>query len=73
MAWLARLRDVYGQEDPNGPDGPWYDSLAEEDRARLLRVAREYNAQYILTDAAPALDFPLLYRNDTYAVYRLPE
>lgn len=69
VAWRERLEDLYGTGDA---EEPWYDSLAETPRDRLLAAAQKYQAGYILTEAEPALDFPCLYRNATYAVYELP-
>jgi hypothetical protein len=69
VAWRERLEALYGTGDP---EEPWFDSLAKTPRDRLLAAARKYDADYILTVAEPALDFPCLYRNTTYAVYELP-
>ena len=69
VAWRERLEDLYGTGDA---EEPWYDSLAETPRDRLLAAAQKYQAGYILTEAEPALDFLCLYRNTTYAVYELP-
>ena len=70
VAWRQRLADVYGTGDA---EEPWYDSLAETPTDRLLQAAKKYNADHILTESQPPLDFPCLYRNETYAVYSLPQ
>jgi hypothetical protein len=37
----------------------------------LRRIGRDYDAGYLLTEAEPPLALPVLYRNDSYAVYGL--
>lgn len=69
--WWQRLEDVYSTGQ-SPPERPWYLSLAEEGVERLKRVGERYGAEYVLTEAEPPLALPLVYRNNSYAIYRLP-
>ena len=40
--------------------------------AELAPLAREYQADYLLTYSTPRLPFAVLFRNDIYTIYRLP-
>ena len=44
----------------------------ERHRAEQLRqLAEAYRFEYVVTDAEPELPLPLLYRNESYAVYKM--
>jgi len=68
VEWWDRLEAIHAT---GNPEQRWHHSLTELDPARLERLGKTYGAQYVLTDAAPALAFPCVYRNGTYAVYQL--
>ncbi|HEX4147768.1 MAG TPA: DUF6798 domain-containing protein [Pirellulales bacterium] len=70
VEWWQRLERVYatGKSPPNDA---WYGSLSDEPVARLHRVGKRYDADYLLTDVEPRLALPVLYQNNSYAVYRL--
>ncbi|MBN1909013.1 MAG: hypothetical protein JW818_04675, partial [Pirellulales bacterium] len=53
------------------PGERWYASLAEQDPVRLILLGKHFDADYLLTESAPPLALPVVYRNDAYAVYRL--
>jgi hypothetical protein len=46
-------------------------SLAEVPPERLLKLAAEYGADYVVTEASPALPFDKIFENDSFAVYEL--
>jgi hypothetical protein len=71
VEWWSRLRTVYGKDDPADPLDRWYDSLADRAPDDLLRVAQQYDAEYLLTEREPPLPLEVLYVNTTYAVYRM--
>ncbi|NIL96543.1 MAG: hypothetical protein GTO53_03985 [Planctomycetales bacterium] len=63
--WWSRLEDLhlsrYG----------WRKSLTDAPPQRLLELASNYGADYLVTDATPLLPFTPIIRNDSFAVYRL--
>ncbi|HEY2840466.1 MAG TPA: DUF6798 domain-containing protein [Pirellulales bacterium] len=69
VEWWNRIEALHATGDP---DHRWRKSLTELDPSRLTRLGETYGAQYLLTDADPALPFRCVYRNKTYAVYQLP-
>lgn len=70
VAWWRRLEDVHATGNEVGPK--WYRSLAWQGDERVLRLARKYEATYVLTRARPELALPRVYQNNTYAVYQIP-
>jgi len=71
VGWRERIRDLYETGDP---DEPWYDSLAERQWTDLVRLARRYDAQYLVTRAEPRLAQPPVYQNNpAYRVYKFPD
>jgi hypothetical protein len=68
--WWARLNDIYGAES-GGDQEEWYDSLAEIPAERLQQLAGKYGFKYLVAEAEPPLALPVLYRNESYAVYRM--
>ena len=70
VEWWGRLRDIYGV-DPGWPGWFWCESLAEVSPSRLSELGVRYGAEYLLVESEPVLDLPCLYRNRSYAIYRL--
>lgn len=70
VEWWHRLRDVYGI-DPCWPGWFWCQSLAELPPSRLRDLGGRYGAEYLLVESDPPLPLPCIYRNRTYAIYRL--
>ncbi len=67
--WWQRINDIYatGKPSPN----QYYGSLADAGAARLVALAKEYQADYLVTQvSAPPLPLTVEYRNDAYIVYR---
>jgi hypothetical protein len=69
VEWWDRLDQIH-RYDFGGERRHWQ-SLADEGAARLQELAGQYHAQYVVTESEPPLALPLLYQNDTYAVYLL--
>lgn len=70
VAWWKRLEEIYGSPAPE-IHGPWFESLCQRSAEDLRRLGSKYGARYLLAEAAPALALPLLYQNNSYAVYDL--
>ncbi|MDH3717613.1 MAG: hypothetical protein OES79_05770 [Planctomycetota bacterium] len=65
VKWWQRLQELHlGRYR-------WHRSLAEVPPERLLELAAEYGADYVVTEASPALPFAKIIENDSYAVYEL--
>jgi hypothetical protein len=71
VEWWQQLEDLYGTGQ-SPPEPPWHGSLTELSVQHLIRLGRQYHAGYLLTESEPRLALPLLYQNNSYAVYRLP-
>jgi hypothetical protein len=71
VEWWARLNDIYGAEPGDGQE-TWHDSLAEMPSERLQELAGKYGFKYLVAEVEPPLPLPLLYRNESYAVYKMP-
>lgn len=72
VAWWERLREVYG----TGSDEPgrrWVRSLADRKPAELAELGHKYEARYLLVESKPRLPMEVVYRNERWAVYRLPK
>jgi hypothetical protein len=71
VEWWARLNDVYRPQPDDEPED-WYESLANIPVPRLRRLAEKYGFEYLVTEALPPLALPVVYRNESYAVYKMP-
>jgi len=72
VAWRNRYYDIY-YGSPKSP-ARWqkpYRSLAAEGTVRIGELAQRYQADYVLTVRWPPLHFPLVYANNTYAIYKV--
>jgi hypothetical protein len=71
VEWWRRNRRIYG----SAADSPtmWHESLAELGPERLRQLGAEFDADYVITAAYPALNLervgPI---NASFAIYRLP-
>ena len=70
VEWWRRMHDIHGNPDGR-PFRPWHRSLALRDEQRLQELGEKYNADYLLTEAQPRLDFPVVYKNPAYIIYKL--
>ncbi len=74
VEWWNRLKDIYAA-DHNDPPAKWIDSLSPLGEARLNDLGAKYRAAYaiveLLPDVPPLAASPL-FKNASYAVYRLP-
>jgi hypothetical protein len=71
VEWWGRLNDIYGQPAAEGPES-WHDSLVDVPIARLQQLAGKYGFEYMVMKAEPPMPLPVVYRNETYVVYRMP-
>lgn len=69
VEWRNRLNEVHFHM-AGGARVP-YVSLAELGEIRLLALGARFDARFVLTGAQPALDLPVVYANEVYAVYDL--
>jgi hypothetical protein len=69
VAWWRRIQEVHGT-GLAPPERRYFRSLAEEGEARLERLGRMFGASYVLTSTDPPLALPLVYKNNSYAIYR---
>jgi hypothetical protein len=69
VEWWRRLDTIHRCDDAS--ERHYHQSLAELGDARLAKLGREYQAEFAVTTADPPLGLERLYRNNTYAVYRL--
>ena len=65
LEWNERLAHIY----PNGPYGAV--PLAERSDAAIREMGERYGADYLLTRSSPSLALPLLYHNDSFAIYQI--
>jgi hypothetical protein len=72
VRWWHRLQEIYGTPHPEF-QRRWHESLTELPPQRLRELGRRYNASYVVVEAVPPIELPLLYRNTSYAVYRLSD
>ena len=70
VQWWDQLEQIYGT-GLTDPRSRWRYSLAVLPPRRLQDLGRRYGAQFLVTEAYPPLDLPVLYRNRQYVVYRL--
>ncbi|MEX0866069.1 MAG: DUF6798 domain-containing protein [Pirellulales bacterium] len=63
--WWTRVRAIH--RDGNR----WRRSLTELTPQQVRAMGGRYQAHYLLTEAEPRLALPLIYRNDSYAIYQL--
>jgi hypothetical protein len=70
VEWWDRMERLYGT-GIREPEFRWRRTMAWMSPQQLRDLGTRYRADYLLTTAQPRLDLELLYRNRTYAVYRL--
>ena len=72
VEWWERLRDIHAA-DPEDPASGWLNSLTDLRASGILDLVRErdYGFDYVLTDANPPLELPVVYENEYYVIYRV--
>jgi hypothetical protein len=71
--WWQRLADLYA-EDPDNPFARgWLPSLTDLEPALLKELGRKYKARFVLTEAAPPRELPVVLQNEYYVVYELDD
>jgi hypothetical protein len=71
IEWRNRIEKLHRNGPDEDPPGGFRKSLVSLGEERLKLLGREFQAQYLVTEAEPPLPLELLYRNDSYAVYKL--
>lgn len=69
IEWWERLQAVHGKPRQDG----FYSRLSRRDPEELIEIGRKYQAEYLLTRAAPELPFPVAFENEYFVLYRLPD
>lgn len=72
VEWHRRIDDVYRYTNALG-ERKNRKSLGHHSTQRVLELASKYRADYVLTDTRRHLGLPIVYLNDTYVVYRIPQ
>ena len=70
IEWFAKYQDVFLYEDEFGEIVP-YDSLAVQGTQRIRYLADKYKIDFVITREYPPLEFPEVYGNAWYTIYRV--
>jgi len=71
VEWWKRIHDVYATGNPP-PLNPFYTSLVIAGAHKLQKLAKEYDADYLVTQTCVVpLPLPEVYRNKSFVVYKL--
>ena len=65
LFWKAALDDLYGTQSEYGG---WVNYVP---KVRLIAACRKHHVTHIIAFRDPPLDLPVLYRNNSFAVYRV--
>ena len=65
--WFERMNDLGWTKPYNAEAG--FNNLTTDD---INRVARKYNAQFVVTEKPKEFDLPIAYANDRFVLYRIP-
>ncbi len=69
--WQNRYANIY-YDNRDGEHKP-FRSLASQGTSRLRKLAQKYNASHVITLNDPPLQLPVVYANETYAIYATAE
>jgi hypothetical protein len=69
VEWWRRMDEIHRYDDAS--ERHFRSSLAELGDDLLVKLGREYRADYVVTTVDPPLGLELLYRNNTYVVYHI--
>ena len=71
VEWGKRIEKIYGTGNPP-PQDAYYSSLADAGADKLQEVAKEYEADYLVTQVSvPMLPMPAVYHNESFVVYKM--
>jgi hypothetical protein len=71
VEWRRRFQRIYATGNAP-PQDVYYFSLADAGADRLRALAREYGADYLVTQVSvPMLPLPFVYKNDAFVVYKM--
>ncbi len=71
VEWWKRLNAIHAGGGKTREDR-WSETLTDVYPGRLVYMARQYDADYLITRSRPPLPFESVYQNRAYAVYRMP-
>lgn len=72
VEWSRRIRTIHACVGEDGEPAT-YRSLAAAGASHIVKLQDEFQFDYVLTKTRPVLRFPVVYRNDSYAVYCVSE
>jgi hypothetical protein len=70
LEWNRRINEIYYYQDSTGVKGP-VDSPSQLNSDRVMELAIQYGATYVLADRSQLLSLPRAYWNEEYVVYRV--
>ena len=71
LAWWERMNAIHARNKPTGKR--WFASPASIDTERMRLLAEKYGFTYVLSRQRDQLGLPIVYRNDTFAVYQVKD
>lgn len=70
VEWRLRMQNIFYEGDPCAWRS-WYESPGEKPLKQLLKLAKKYDADYVVCPNTLDLEPYRVYRNNFYAVYRI--
>ncbi|MGA2062318.1 MAG: DUF6798 domain-containing protein [Thermoguttaceae bacterium] len=71
VQWWTRMQDLFAA-DGGDPEGPRYESLNELSPQRIDELGRKYKADFLITETADTpLNLKVVYRNESYIIYKI--
>ena len=71
VLWWKRIQDIYATGNPP-PQDKYYMSLADAGAPKLQALAKEYKADYLVTQVSlPLLPLEVAYQNESFVVYKI--
>jgi hypothetical protein len=71
VEWMDRMHTIHRNRDPKTPERRWSRTLGELGAEELVRVAREYGAEYIVAEAEPTVALEKEWGNRSFTIYRV--
>ncbi len=72
VEWKRRMMQIHGRTEKKFGKGPYLRTLGHVGTDRIVEIATEYQADFLLTTTRKPLALPVVYQNNTFVVYRLP-
>jgi len=71
VQWWTRIQDLFAA-DLSDPEYHWHESLTELGAERIEQLGKKYQADFLITESAnPPLNSKVVYRNESFVIYRL--